>query len=74
MVQAYSLRRRGGIPQRYGLGLQSTRRTMTRPVPEFEFDDFVSRREHGRCQPSLPLLVELVNAHEAGRWCEHEST
>jgi hypothetical protein len=32
---------RGGIPKRYGCGLHSTRRTKTRQVPGFEFDEFI---------------------------------
>jgi hypothetical protein len=52
---------RGGIPKRYGRGLYSTRRTKTPQVPGFEFDgfdQFVTGRGRGCCQPSLPLLVE----------------
>ncbi len=49
---------RGGIPKRYGCGLHSTRRTKTRQVPGFEFDEFVTWSGRGCCQPSLPSLVE----------------
>jgi hypothetical protein len=64
---------RGGILKRYGRGLHSTRRTRTRQVPGFGFDDFLTGRGRGRCQPSLPSLVEchlvrlaLVDLHLVG--------
>jgi len=64
---------RGGIPKRYGCGLHSTRRTKTRQVPGFEFDEFVTWSGRGCCQPSLPSLVEchlmrlvLVDVHLVG--------
>ena len=56
---------RGGIPKRYGHGLHSTRRTRTRQVPEFGFDNFLTGRGRGRRQPSLPSLVECHSCD----WC-----
>jgi len=69
------------LSKRYGRGLHSTRKTKTRQVPGFKFDEFATGRGRGCCQPSLPLLVEchlmrlmLVDScEEAWRKCAHMS-
>jgi hypothetical protein len=72
--EAFSIRRpycklreeeRRGIPKRYGRGLHSTRRTNTRQVPGFEFDEFVYR-EWAWSLSTFSPIVSRMPSHAIG--------